>query len=228
MLKRSQPFSRVLAGASLFALFTLPSFAVLEYNATAYNLVDADGKVTAQLTSSQEGTPAIFFYDKDHLVRLTAGVFQSGEPAISLMNKDGKVAATLELSNDDSPSLIFKQDGEDKKVISLQSDESVSQQDNNKSSQPAEIITTKIKTEVERRREYLIYALAFCFGLVGAYFGGRIAVRRDNRVVKAIEEAHKKQAAGEYSPLATGGVKPSDLKKVQADTPGAIIIPPTH
>lgn len=201
MSKLNNHFSKASLGVALFTALVLPTFAALEYNATAYNLVDADGKVTAQLTSSQEGTPAIFFYDQNHVVRLNVGVFPNGEPAIVLMNKDGKVAATFKLSDDDTPALILKEKGMDKKVISLTSDENISANDRGTGSSPAEVVTTRIRTEAEKKREYFSYILAFFFGLVGAYGGGRIAVRRDNRVANAIEEARKKTTSGVIYPV---------------------------
>jgi hypothetical protein len=221
MLKNTRHFPKALAVTSLFTALALPSFAALDYNATAYNLVDAEGKVTAQLTSSQEGTPAIFFYDQTHVVRLNVGIFPDGEPTITLMNKEGKVSATLKLGSDDKPSLTFRENGEDKKVISLTSSESTSSREKNGDTSPAEIVTTKLKTEAEKKREYLSYIFAFFFGLVGAYGGGRIAVRRDNRVAKAIEDARKKQSSGVIYP-----VDPTVPKTgVHIDEHGSIIIP---
>jgi hypothetical protein len=221
MSKHEHIFCKVILGVSIFTLATLPSFAALEYNASAYNLVDADGKVTAQLTSSEEGTPAIFFYDQNHVVRLNVGIFPNGEPAIVLMNKEGKTAATFKLSSDDTPALVLKENGQDKKIISLTSDESVSSKNITTNPSPAEIVTTKLKTEGERKREYLSYILAFFFGLVGAYGGGRIAVRRDNRVAKAIEEARSKQTSGVIYPVDPNLPKTG----VHINEHGSIIIP---
>jgi hypothetical protein len=170
----------------LTSFFAPTVFGAIEYSATSFNLVDEKGRVAAQLSSSAEGTPSLFFFDENNIVRLNLGIYPGGNPGIVLMDKNGKSAAVITLSDDGvTPYVSLRRDGVEENTLEVDpNDSAASKQENGIA--PAEIITSKIKTEVEKRREYLLYALAFLFGVIGAYVGGRLAIRKDDRVAKAI------------------------------------------
>jgi hypothetical protein len=170
---------------STFCLLSLLSlriaYAGTEYNASSFNLIGPDGRVTAQLTSSVEGTPAIFFYDENHNVRLNMGIYPGGAPGVILMDKEGNASAILRLTDDGkTPVLVLKENGVDKKIIGLGQ---YAEKENTSS-----VITTPIKTKEERKNEYFIFGVAFCFALIGSYFGGRIAS------VERRKESQKREA----------------------------------
>ena len=175
-------------------------FAGEEYNAASYNLVGPDGKITAQFTSSIEGTPALFFYDDRHILRLNMGIYPGGAPGVVLMDKEGNPAVSLFLKDDGkTPLLEFKQEGKETKTIGIdtltQNATTTAKQGqyilDYGSTSPAKIITTKL-AGTGRKQMFISYGLSFLFGLVGAYIGGRLAIRRDSKVAEAILELSRK------------------------------------
>ncbi len=149
-----------------------------EYSATSFNLIGPNGRVTAQITSSVEGTPAIFFYDENNKVRLNLGIYPGGAPGVILMDKDGNAAAILRLTDDGhTPVLVMKEGGVDKKIIGLGQYDEKKIEINSDGNTAAKIETVSVRTTTEKRHEYLLYVLAFGLGLIGAYIGGRIATR---------------------------------------------------
>lgn len=193
-MKRKYPFSPLLfinVALPLLASLFIPQvlFAGTEYSATSFNLIGPDGRVTAQLTSSVEGTPAIFFYDENHNVRLNLGIYPGGSPGVILMDKEGNASAILRLTDDGhTPVLVMKEGGVDKKIIGLgiYDTKEVAKPSEVK---PAEIITTPIKSKADKNREYMMYGAAFAFGLVGAYLGGRVATRRQKTLEAMLQKA---------------------------------------
>lgn len=177
---------RATLSIALTSFLMTPAIAAIEYSATSFNLVDEKGRVTAQLSSSAEGTPSLFFFDQNNVVRLNLGIYPGGNPGIVLMDKNGKSAAVITLSEDGvTPSVSLRKDGEEKNVLGIDVNDSAASKNEGEVS-PAEVITGKIKTDAEKRKEYLMYALAFFFGVIGAYLGGRLAIRKDDRVAQAI------------------------------------------
>ncbi len=85
-----------------------------------FRLQGPDGKVTAELTTSLEGTPSLFMYDKKGRVRLNVALYPDGAPGIILNDESGRASALLRMATSQGqPVLIFKENGEDKIVIGL-------------------------------------------------------------------------------------------------------------
>lgn len=106
-------------GICLISLFSTSSIVAAEtVTGTDFKLKDQNGNVTAQLTTSGEGTPALFFYDKQRVPRISIGLYQDGIPGIVLNDEQGNAAAILRLvQNDGNPVLVLKEDGQDKYII---------------------------------------------------------------------------------------------------------------
>lgn len=209
--------------AFLTSTLLLPSllYAGNEYNATSFNLVGPDGRVTAQLTSSVEGTPAIFFYDENHTVRLNLGIYPGGAPGVILMDKDGNASAILRLDDDGkTPVLVFKEGGADKKIIGIGKYED-RKEEKKVETQAAVIQTEPIRTKAEQTREYEILGIAFGLGLIGAYAGGRFATRHH----KPLEEALR-QAQAELIEAKANAEKLSILEKGRASMQTTLVQAP--
>ena len=83
-------------------------------------LRDANGNMTAQLTTSGEGTPAFFMYDKAGVVRVSIGLYGDGAPGVVLNDNKGLAGAILRLvESHGDPVLVLKENGEDKKIIDV-------------------------------------------------------------------------------------------------------------
>ena len=81
-------------------------------------LKGANGKVTAQLTTSGEGTPALFMYDDNNVVRISIGLYAGGIPSVVLNDDTGKAGAIMRLvNNNGNPVLVLKESGQDKLII---------------------------------------------------------------------------------------------------------------
>ncbi len=81
-------------------------------------LKNARGQVTARLTTSGEGTPALFFYDENQKVRISIGLYGDGVPGIVLNDDQEKAGAIMRLvSNNGNPVLVLKENGQDKLII---------------------------------------------------------------------------------------------------------------
>ncbi len=107
------------AGLFMMSLmFTTSVVAAETVTSTDFKLKDQNGNVTAQLTTSGEGTPALFFYDKKQVSRISIGLYQGGIPGIVLNDEQGNAAAILRLvQNEGNPVLVLKEDGQDKYII---------------------------------------------------------------------------------------------------------------
>lgn len=194
--------SQIILCTSIITLSPSLLFAGNEYSATSFNLIGPSGRVTAQITSSAEGTPAIFFYDENSKVRLNLGIYPGGAPGVILMDKDGNAAAILRLTDDGhTPVLVMKEGGVDKKIIGLgQYDEKKTETTPSVSS-AATIETMPIRTADEKKREYFLYAIAFGLGLVGAYVGGRIGT--SSKRIQGLLEQNQKVSQNVTSTLVT-------------------------
>lgn len=81
-------------------------------------LVDKRGQTTARLTTSGEGTPALFFYDDNDIVRISIGLYADGAPSVVLNDEAGQAAAIMRLvESAGTPVLVLKENGQDKLVI---------------------------------------------------------------------------------------------------------------
>ena len=114
--------------------------------AREFQLIGPNGRMTAQLTTSQEGTPAFFLYDSSGKVKLNLAIYPDGAPGIILFDNHNQAAALLRLTdNNGHPVLVFKENGQDKMIVGLHN-QSVIKPGNVLSSLPSlsEIIITAI------------------------------------------------------------------------------------
>lgn len=112
-------FGCAVTSLCILGLFLTTSTVAAEtVTGTGFKLKDQNGNVTAELTTSGEGTPALFFYDKMQVPRISIGLYQGGIPGVVLNDEQGNAAAILRLvQNDGNPVLVLKEDGQDKYII---------------------------------------------------------------------------------------------------------------
>ena len=124
---------RATLSIALTSFLMTPAIAAIEYSATSFNLVDEKGRVTAQLSTSAEGTPSLFFFDQNNVVRLNLGIYPGGNPGIVLMDKNGESSLVITLNDDGvSPIVSLRKDGVDKRTFTTETDDSAeSKQDRN-------------------------------------------------------------------------------------------------
>ncbi len=85
---------------------------------TDFELKSATGTTTAQLTTSKEGTPALFFFDSHDVPRISIGLYPDGAPGIVLNDSQGRAAVLMRLlDTNGNPTLVLKENGTDKVVI---------------------------------------------------------------------------------------------------------------
>lgn len=104
----------------VLSLLALPCVFVQAQTVTGTNfiLTSPNGNTTAQLTTSGEGTPALFFYDAKHTTRISIGLYPDGAPGIVLNDDTGKASAILRLvESNGSPVLVLKENGQDQLII---------------------------------------------------------------------------------------------------------------
>lgn len=81
-------------------------------------LRDSSGNMTAQLTTSEEGTPAFFLYDKAQVPRVSIGLYADGAPGVVLNDDQGRAGAIMRLVNSNGePVVVLKENGQDRYVI---------------------------------------------------------------------------------------------------------------
>ncbi len=113
----------VMGGTVVFMTFLsvigyLPSVRAQTIRGTDFVLTGPQGNITARLTTSGEGSPALFFYDAQNTVRLSVGLYSDGTPHIVLDDDSGRASAILRLvQNNGNPVLVLKENGQDKLVI---------------------------------------------------------------------------------------------------------------
>jgi len=77
------------------------------------------GKTIGRMTTSGEGTPALFMYDNNGVVRISIGLYADGAPGVVLNDEKGLAGAIMRLVNNDGrPVLVLKEDGQDKYIVS--------------------------------------------------------------------------------------------------------------
>ena len=106
--------------ALLFAVLVVsPSLAHAEtVSGTNFELRGPNGAMTAQLTTSGEGTPSLFMYDAMHTVRISIGLYPDGAPGVVLNDDTGRAAAIVRLvQSSGGPVLVLKENGQDKLII---------------------------------------------------------------------------------------------------------------
>ena len=158
-----QIFNRAFAAFLLFLFSSAPVFAEDIISGREFRLIDFNGKMTAQLTTSQEGTPSLFFYDASGKVKLNLGIYPDGAPGIILFDNNNQAAALLRLAEaNGQPVLIFKEGGQDKMIIGLHS-RSIIQPDQS------------VKVSFRGFPSFLELLILIITGLVAGFIGARLS-----------------------------------------------------
>lgn len=89
-------------------------------SASAFNLVDGQGKLRAQLGFSKEGPPGFWIMDEKGTARLAMGLYPDGSSHFGLQDKQGRMIELMRsFGPGESPLLIFKSQGEDRMISGL-------------------------------------------------------------------------------------------------------------
>jgi hypothetical protein len=106
-----------------FAATTHPQNVV---SASRIRLIDADGKVRAELATSGDGGPALFFYDRAGRNRMVLGLYSPAEgeaPSLVLNDAEQRAAGIFRLFGArDTPVVVLKNQGRDRSVYGLNPD----------------------------------------------------------------------------------------------------------
>jgi hypothetical protein len=105
---------------SAFAATTHPQDVV---SASRIQLIDARGKVRAELATSGDGGPALFFYDSAGRNRMVLGLYSPAEgeaPSVVLNDAEQHAAGIFRLFGArDTPVVVLKSQGRDRSVYGL-------------------------------------------------------------------------------------------------------------
>jgi hypothetical protein len=105
-----------------------PSFAATArpqdlVSANRIQLMDAGGKVRAELAISGDGGPALFFYDSARRIRMVLGLYSPAEgeaPSVVLNDAQQRAAGIFRLfGSRDTPVVVLKSQGRDRSVYGL-------------------------------------------------------------------------------------------------------------
>ena len=89
-------------------------------SATRIDLVDAHGKLRAQLGMSKEGPPGMWFMDEKGVVRIAMGLYEDGTSHFGLQDKDGNMIQLMRSAGaNEAPLLIFKNKATDRMILGL-------------------------------------------------------------------------------------------------------------
>ncbi|HVM73589.1 MAG TPA: hypothetical protein VMU13_01780 [Candidatus Paceibacterota bacterium] len=100
----------------LFVPFTLVQAQTV--TGTNFELHGPNGALTAQMTTSSDGTPALFFFDPKRVVRISIGLYPDGAPGVVLNDSTGRAAAIMRLvDTGGNPVVVLKENGADKLII---------------------------------------------------------------------------------------------------------------
>ena len=116
-----------LAGAAVFAHFGIagaaPPTGQHAIDASTIRLVDAHGKVRAQLAMSSDGGPALFFFDGAGRNRLVLGLYSPSEreaPFVVLNDPGQRAAGIFRLFGaNEAPVVVLKNAGRDRSIYGL-------------------------------------------------------------------------------------------------------------
>ena len=93
-------------------------------SARRIQLVDAHGKLRAELAMSGDGGPALFFYDGSGRNRLVLGLYSPGEgeaPFVVLNDSQQRAAGIFRLFGArDTPVVVLKNQGRDRSIYGLE------------------------------------------------------------------------------------------------------------
>jgi hypothetical protein len=97
----------------------VPTFAFAEtLSSENFELHDKSGRLTAQLTTSSDGTPAFFIYDQNGVPRVSIGLYPDGAPGVVLNDDKGLAGAIMRLvNNNGEPVVVLKENGQDRYII---------------------------------------------------------------------------------------------------------------
>jgi len=91
--------------------------------ANRIQLVDASGKVRAELAMSLDGGPALFFYDSAGRNRMVLGLYSPAEgeaPSVVLNDPEQRAAGIFRLYGPhDTPVVVLKNQGRDRSIYGL-------------------------------------------------------------------------------------------------------------
>lgn len=92
-------------------------------SASRVELLDAGGKVRAELAMSGDGGPALFFFDSAGRNRLVLGLYSAAEgeaPSVVLNDAQQRAAGIFRLfGSRDTPAVVLKNKGQDRSVYGL-------------------------------------------------------------------------------------------------------------
>ena len=89
-------------------------------SANAFNLVDGQGKIRAQLGFAKEGPPGFWLLDDKGIARVVVGLYQDGTGHYGLQDKSGRmIQLARSFGPQESPLLIFKNQGQDSMLMGL-------------------------------------------------------------------------------------------------------------
>lgn len=113
-------------GAFLFHVFKdqiIPSAEAKDekiITANAFNLVDSQGKLRAQLAFAKEGPPGLWLLDEKGVARVVLGLYADGTGHYGLQDKSGRmIQLARSFGAQESPLLIFKTAGQDSMLMGL-------------------------------------------------------------------------------------------------------------
>ena len=91
--------------------------------ASRFRLVDAGGKVRAELTMSADGGPALYFFDTAGRNRLVLGLYSPAEgefPLVVLNDTQQRAAGIFRLFGPhETPVIVLKNEGRDRSIYGL-------------------------------------------------------------------------------------------------------------
>ena len=87
----------IMAGRLSIAHPVLASEPDKEIRAQAFTLVDGHGATHAALSMSEDGGPALEFYDSDHRIRVVFEMTGNGDPRLFLMDAEGSIRTVVGL-----------------------------------------------------------------------------------------------------------------------------------
>jgi hypothetical protein len=89
-------------------------------SASAFNLVDKQGKIRGQWGFAKEGPPGFWIMDEKGIARIVMGLYPDGTAHLGLQDKQGRmIQLARSFGPDEAPLLIFKHQGMDSMILGL-------------------------------------------------------------------------------------------------------------
>ena len=87
-----------------------------------FDLVDSRGKLRAQLGFAKEGPPGFWIMDEKGVARIAMGLYPDGTAHFGLQDQSGQMIQLMRsIGPSESPLLIFKNKGQDRMILGLNS-----------------------------------------------------------------------------------------------------------